>query len=223
MDRAVEGAGSTILAGRAVSADPGEASAAAAGFLEGLNAFGVAGCLKHFPGLGRAAVDSHLVLPRIAEDAGELENDLGPFRSLAPRVPAVMVSHGAIGSARRPATLDRSVATGLLRGVVGFSGVAVSDDLEMGALAEFGAIADRAVLAFDAGCDLLCVGKDTAALPDAAEAIERGAPASRRREAEGRIGAFRESLRDLARRRRSSPRPVPVIAEAFREASARLS
>ena len=223
VDRAVEGAGSTILAGRAASADPGEASAAAAGFLEGLNAFGVAGCLKHFPGLGRAAVDSHLVLPRIADDPDELEKDLAPFRSLAPRVPAVMVSHAAVGSERRPATLDRNIATGLLRHVVGFSGVAVSDDLEMGALAEFGTIAERAARAFEAGCDLLCVGKDTAALPAAAEGIEREAPASRREEAEGRIGAFREGLRDLAGRRRSLARPVPVIAEAFREASARIS
>jgi beta-N-acetylhexosaminidase len=187
-----------------------------------LNAFGVAGCLKHFPGLGRAAVDSHLVLPRIADDAEELEKDLAPFRALASRVPAVMVSHAAIGSERRPATLDPTVATGLLRHGVGFSGVAVSDDLEMGALADFGGIAERAALAFEAGCDLLCVGKETAALPDAAEAIERGAAASRRAEAEGRIDAFRQGLRDLARRRRS-PRAVQVIAEDFREASARLS
>ena len=220
VDRAIEGAGSAILAGRAASADPGETIAAAAAFLEGLDAFGVAGCLKHFPGLGRAAVDSHLVLPRIADDPEELEKDLAPFRSLAGRAPAVMVSHAAMGHGSRPATLDAAMATDLLRRDVGFEGLAISDDLEMGALAEFGAIPDRALLAFDAGCDLLCVGKDTAALPEAAEAIERGSTASRRDEGRRRIGVFRETLRRLGAARRSRPRAIAAIAEAFREASA---
>jgi beta-N-acetylhexosaminidase len=115
------------------------------------------------------------------------------------------------------------MATGLLRRDVGFEGIAISDDLEMGALGEFGGIAERAFLAFEAGCDLLCVGKDTAALPEAAEAIERGARASRRDEAEGRLGEFQESLRRLGASRRSTPRAVAAIAEAFREASARFS
>ena len=155
-------------------------------------------------------MDSHLVLPRIADGPEELEKDLAPFRSLAGRVPAVMVSHAATGSGSRPATLDPETATGLLRRDVGFEGIAISDDLEMGALAEFGGIAERAFLAFEAGCDLLCVGKDTAALPEAAEAIERGARASRRDEAEGRLGEFRETLRrpepPVARRRARSRR-----------------
>jgi beta-N-acetylhexosaminidase len=223
VDRSIEGAGSTILAGRAASADPGESAAAAAAFLEGLSAFGVAGCLKHFPGLGRAAVDSHLVLPRIADDPEELDGDLAPFRSLAGRAPAVMISHAAIGNGSRPASLDSEMATGLLRSDVGFEGVAISDDLEMGALAEFGSIAERAFLAFEAGCDLLCVGKDTAALPEAAEAIERGARAFRRDEAGNRMGVFRETLRRLGGTRRSSARAITEIAEAFREAAARWS
>jgi beta-N-acetylhexosaminidase len=221
VDRAVDGAGRPVLAGRAASPDSGDVADAAAAFLEGLHAFGVAGCLKHFPGLGRAAVDSHLVLPRIGEDPEELEKDLAPFRALAARVPAVMVSHAASGSAGRPATLDRNVATGLLRRGVGFSGVAVSDDLEMGALADFGTLPERAALAFEAGCDLLCFGKETAALPGAAEAIERGLPAARLEEAGGRIGEFREALRRLGENRRSRPRTVAAIAEAFRDASAR--
>jgi beta-N-acetylhexosaminidase len=134
-----------------------------------------------------------------------------------------MISHAAMGGSRFPATLDRDIATGLLRGGAGFAGLAISDDLEMGALAEFGSVSERAAAAFEAGCDLLCVGKDTAALPVSAEAIERGATASRRREAERRVGEFRETVVRLGARRRSAPRAVAAIGEAFRQACARLA
>jgi beta-N-acetylhexosaminidase len=223
VDRGVEGAGAKILAGRAASSEPAEVVEAAAAFLAGLSEFGVAGCLKHFPGLGRAAVDSHLDLPRIGDDPAALEMDLAPFRALAGRAPAVMISHAAMGGGRRPATLDRNVATELLRDGAGFAGVAISDDLEMGALVEFGGVPERAAAAFEAGCDLLCVGKDTAALPVSAEAIERGAPASRREEAERRIGVFRRALGRLGARRKSAPRAVAAIEAAFREACAHLA
>jgi len=196
---------------------------AAAAFLEGLSEFGVAGCLKHSPGLGRAAVDSHLDLPRIVEDPLALEKDLLPFRLLAGRAPAVMISHAATGGTRLPATLDRAVAADLLRRGAGFSGLAISDDLEMGALAEFGSVPERSAAAFEAGCDLLCIGKETAALPAAAEAIERGASGSRRREAERRLGGFRQALGRIGAGRRATPRVAAAIAEAFREACARLA
>lgn len=222
VDRRVEGAGARILGGRAASSEPARVAEAAAAFLAGLADFGVAGCLKHFPGLGRAAVDSHLDLPRIGHDPAALEKDLAPFRALADRAPAVMISHAAMSADRRPATLDRGVATELLRGSAGFAGVAISDDLEMGALEEFGSVSERAAAAFEAGCDLLCVGKDTAALPVSAEAIERTARAPRREEAERRIGAFRDGLVRLGSRR-ESPRDVAAIGEAFRESCARLA
>jgi len=183
----------------------------------------VAGCLKHFPGLGRAAVDSHLDLPRIGDDPAALESDLVPFRSLGGRAPAIMVSHAAMGEARLPATLDRNVATGLLRGAAGFAGLAISDDLEMGALSAFGTLSERAAAAFEAGCDLLCVGKDTAALPASAEAIERRATPSRREEAERRVEELREALGRLGAGRRSAPRAVAAIGEAFRQACERLA
>lgn len=222
VDRAVEGAGRRILAGRAAAGETDGIVAAAGAFLDGLSEFGVAGCLKHFPGLGRAAVDSHLVLPRIDDDAAALDEDLAPFRALAGRAPAVMVSHAAIAGASLPASLDRPIATGMLRDRVGFGGIAVSDDLEMGALAEFGSVPERAASAFDAGCDLLCVGKDTAALPEAAEAVGRRASAERRAEAGHRIAKFRMVLRRLQSNRRTSPRAARAIAESFREASALL-
>ena len=222
VDRTVEGAGRTILKERAAFEEGPPIVEAAEAFLEELAAFGVAGCLKHFPGLGRATADSHRVLPGLAGGKGALEPDLVPFRALAPRVPAVMVSHAAVSPSPRPATLDRAIATDLLRGDVGFAGMAVSDDLEMGALAEFGGIPERAAQAFAAGCDLLCVGKDTAALPGAAEAVAGGASPARREEAARRIAAFRAELERLGRDRRLAPRPIAEIAAAFRRAADRL-
>ena len=218
----MEGAGRTVLRGRAAFEDGRESASAARGFLDALAAFGVAGCLKHFPGLGRAAVDSHLVLPRIPEGREGLEADLAPFRALAESAPAVMVSHAAVGGSNVPATLDSGIATDLLRRDVGFEGVAVSDDLEMGALADFGGVPERAAAAFEAGCDLLCIGKETAALPEAAAAVEARASAERLDEASRRLGVFRGVLRDLRRQRRLVPRPVPEIAAAFRRATERL-
>jgi beta-N-acetylhexosaminidase len=222
VDRAVEGAGKTVLRGRA----PGESGEAAADsgreFLDALAAFGVAGCLKHFPGLGRAAVDSHVVLPRIAGDRLTLEEDLVPFRALAGRAPAVMVSHAAVGDSALPATLDPAIATDLLRGGAGFGGLSISDDLEMGALAGFGSLPERAAAAFAAGCDFLCIGKETAALPDAAAAVGLGSRSERLDQAGRRAEAFREEIARLRRERRLTARPVAEIAAAFRRAAERL-
>jgi beta-glucosidase-like glycosyl hydrolase len=92
----------------------------------------------------------------------------------------------------------------------------------MGALGGFGGIPDRAAAAFSAGCDLLCVGKGTAALPDAAAALEARASAERLDEASRRLDAFRAVLRRLRRERRLAPRPVGEIAAAFRRATERL-
>lgn len=222
VDRAVEGAGRTILAGRAPAEDGRAAAAAAGAFLDALAAFGVAGCLKHFPGLGRAAVDSHRVLPRIGAEAGGLEDDLVPFRLLAARAPACMVSHAAVGGSALPATLDRAVAHDLLRGGAGFAGVAISDDLEMGALSAFGGLPERSAAAFAAGCDLLCIGSVAAALPDAAAAVEERSSPERRAEARRRVARFRTESARLRRERRLFPRPVSEIAEAFRRATERL-
>jgi len=222
VDRAVEGAGKSILSRRAAFEDGAPVAAAARDFLRALAAFGVAGCLKHFPGLGRAEVDSHRSLPRVSAGA-DLAADLSPFAALAPAAPAVMISHAAIGSSPLPATLDRAIAHDLLRGEVRFEGAAISDDLEMGALAEFGGIPERAAAAFGAGCDLLCVGKETTALPEATAAIEERASAERRMEAARRVSSFRGELARLRRERRLFPRGLPEIAAAFRRASDRLA
>ena len=216
VDRAVEGAGRRILGERAAAEDEREVVRAAEEFLGGLGELGVAGCLKHFPGLGRAEVDSHRVLPHMPEDPAGEERDLTPFRALAGMVPAIMVSHAA-GDRGLPGTLDADIATRLLRENAGFSGLAISDDLEMGALAAYGDLPERAAAAFEAGCDLLCVGKAIDALPPAAERVSRRATAGRVREARSRLDAFRSSLSTIRESALRPPRPVDEIAAAFRQ------
>jgi beta-N-acetylhexosaminidase len=211
VDRAVEGAGREILGERCASEDPNRVAAAAGAFLDGLETWGVAGCLKHFPGLGRAAVDSHRELPAVPEDAEEARLDLAPFVALAPRAFAVMVSHAATSAAGLPASLDPAVVGGLLRGRVGFEGLAISDDLEMGALSAFGPPPERAARAFAAGCDLLCIGRELSALPAAARLIARGSGPARLEEAARRHARFRERLRALRRETRAIPRQIAEI------------
>jgi beta-N-acetylhexosaminidase len=137
----------------------------AGSFLDGLQQAGVAGCLKHFPGLGDTDVDSHKVLPRITRDLRRLEEeDLLPYRLLGARAAAVMVGHGHYAALDPqpglPATLSTTIVEGLLRQRLGFRGVVVSDDLEMGAVAPLDDDGRAAVAAVAAGCDLILYCSD---------------------------------------------------------------
>jgi beta-N-acetylhexosaminidase len=154
---------------RSFGTDPDRVTLLAGAFLEGLQDGGVAGCLKHFPGLGPTSVDSHERLPTAARNRKELdESDLVPYRRLASRAAAVMVGHGHYPALDPepglPATLSSPVVTGLLRGEIGFGGLVVTDDLEMGAVASLDADGDAAVRAVAAGCDLVlyCAGLERA-------------------------------------------------------------
>jgi beta-N-acetylhexosaminidase len=145
---------------RSFANDPVRVVTHAGAFLEGLQGAGVAGTLKHFPGLGATSVDSHETLPTAHADREELERrHLVPFERLAPFAAAVMVGHAhypALDEAPgRPASLSMPIVSGLLRGSVGFRGLVVSDDLEMGAVAPLDVQGAAAVRALEAGCDLL--------------------------------------------------------------------
>jgi len=132
----------------------------AGAFLEALQDTGVAGCIKHFPGLGSTDVDSHQTLPASARSRAELEaSEIVPFARLASRAASVMVGHGHYPgldpTVDLPATLSYPIVSELLRGRLGFRGLIVSDDLEMGAVAPLDRDGDAAVRAMEAGCDLL--------------------------------------------------------------------
>lgn len=206
VDRLLPGASQRVLGDRCVSADPDEVARAALEFLEGLHAYGVGGCVKHFPGLGRADLDTHERLPRIPDDRGEQKRDLAPFEDTMERAGAVMVSHAA-GPEGLPASLSREKAQVLLREQLGFSGAAFSDDLEMGALAAFGDLPRLCATSALAGCDLLLVCSRMEEFPRCVEAVARQVPLPRRDQASARLDAYARrigTIRDEAKRDRGS-------------------
>jgi len=201
VDRLLPGASERILAERAASSDPTVIARAANDFLLGLTESGVGGCAKHFPGLGRANLDTHKELPRIPADPREEELDLAPFIATMETAGAVMISHAA-GPDGVPASLSRDTAHQLLRLRLGFTGAAFSDDLEMGALAAFGDLPERCVAAAQAGCDLLFVCSQIDEYKDCVAAVESGVSEERREEAHKRLaryGSHLERIRTGAR------------------------
>ncbi len=133
---------------------PDVVSACCAAFLEGIEAAGLAGCLKHFPGLGGSRVDSHESLPAIDGDAAAREPHLVPYDRLAERAPYVMVAHAdyAWCGTGVPSSLEPMVYRMLEE--TGFRGSSVTDDLSMGAVSGFGDLGDRVVRSLDAGADI---------------------------------------------------------------------
>ena len=200
VDRGLPDAGALVLGERCADADPERIERTARDFLEGLHANGIGGCLKHFPGLGRARLDTHKSLPRLEPDSEEERLDLAPFAGLMDAAGAIMISHAAQADGV-PASLSRDAATNLLRRRLGFQGAAFSDDLEMGALAAFGDLPARAAGASLAGCDLLLVCKQIEAYPDCVAAVGQKVPPRRRAEAARRLQLYSrqlQMLRDLA-------------------------
>jgi beta-glucosidase len=187
---------------RAWGEDPGCAGALAAAFLRGLQATGVLGCAKHFPGHGDTTSDSHLELPLLPHSRERLEQvELPPFRqAIAAGVEAVMTGHLTLPALdpERPATLSRTVLHQLLREQLGFDGLVVTDALVMEAIAgQYGA-GEAAVLALEAGADLVLMPADARqAIAAIRQAVHTGrlslaqleASASRRQRALSRCGA----------------------------------
>ncbi|MGW8380106.1 glycoside hydrolase family 3 protein [Streptomyces sp. ODS28] len=152
---------------RSFGADPELVARHTVAYVEGLQDAGVAACVKHFPGHGDTAEDSHLALPRVDADLGTLHaRELVPFRAaIAAGSKCVMSAHILLPAldAERPATLSAAALTGLLRaprdrGGLGHQGLIVTDALEMKAIADTHGIERGAVLAIAAGADALCVG-----------------------------------------------------------------
>jgi len=144
---------------RTFSGDAETVAELAGAFMRGLHAAGTASCLKHFPGIGLGSADSHYSTTVIDSSEEELlARDLIPFARLMDEAGAVMVGHGTYPKIdpNTPGTLSRRITTELLRGRLGFNGLAVSDDMEMHAVADLGAyemLADRAIVA---GNDVIC-------------------------------------------------------------------
>ncbi len=179
---------------------PAEVIPRAQGFLRGLHTGGAGGCLKHFPGLGAAGEDTHFQMSAVYLPVEELVPDLEPFTALARLAGAVMVGHAlypAYDSSMRPATLSPTILGGLLRGRLGFDGLAFSDDMEMKALDAWGELPERCETAFAAGCDVLLVCHTLEALPEIVERIAHPTLAPRVAEANRRLDTYRQRLLTL--------------------------
>jgi beta-N-acetylhexosaminidase len=131
--------------------------------IKGLQSTGVMACAKHFPGKGEAKKDSHLTLPTIPFSAERLRSfELFPFKkAIENNVSAVMTSHVFFPAFEKtpnlPITLSKAVLTDLLRRELGFKGLLITDDLEMGAITESYGIAQAALKSFLAGADQLLI------------------------------------------------------------------
>jgi beta-N-acetylhexosaminidase len=149
------------LRGRCYGKTVGQVIRFASAFNEALLESGVLTCGKHFPGYAAASLDPHHDLPRIDRTRAELlGTELAIFRHFAGKVPSIMVGHAwypAFDHERVPASLSRRVVTDLLKTELGFSGLAVTDDLDMGAIVNEYALRETISRAIQAGNDLAVI------------------------------------------------------------------
>jgi beta-N-acetylhexosaminidase len=190
---------SEIIGDRAFHARPAAVGELAASYMRGMRDAGMAATAKHFPGHGAVIADSHLALPVDRRALEDLEPDLAPYRQLiANGLPAVMVAHVLFPAIDGlPASLSPQWIRTVLRGELGFQGVVFTDDLSMAGAAAFGDIVARAERALAAGCDVLPVCNDRAAVISVLDRLHaEPEPASRLRlvRLRGRDGLQRREL-----------------------------
>jgi beta-N-acetylhexosaminidase len=213
-------AGFISYQGRALSGDHERAAALAKVFNEGLKAWCVSGCAKHFPGLGAIPVDTHESLPVLELDRPSLQPHLDVFSSLSQDVPAVMVGHvvvPSLGDNENPASLSTSVieAASELPG----SPVILTDDLEMGAIGGLGTLPELVIRAFKARNHGAIVSRSFPQLEEIADTLRSEAARddglrARLREATARVGTLR---RDLGLCSASLPAPDETTVEQLWE------
>lgn len=200
LDLAFE-ASRNVMSSRAVSANPKHVAAYGREFLSGLRAARVFGCGKHFPGLGEGRLDSHHELPVIEKSMKRFwEEDLIPYRMLAKQLPMAMVSHAAypqVTKTNMPASLSKVWITDVLRKRIGYRGLIVSDDLEMGGVLSAAPVGQAAVEFVRAGGDLCLVCHREDNVLQAYEALVQTAErdkkfAKRLAESKRRVFAFKK-------------------------------
>jgi beta-N-acetylhexosaminidase len=215
-------ADSPAIGTRSFGAETGLVSRHTAAAVAGLQDAGVAACTKHFPGHGRTGTDTHEAIATIEGGLTDLRLvDLPPFEAaIRAGTVAIMPSHLRVPelTGDLPASVSAAALTGLLRGELGFTGVIVSDALEMRATRDLFGIPRAAVLAVAAGTDLLCLGRegsedDYLAVREAlVAAVRDGAlDGERLEEAADRVARLRGGL---ARTRSAAPTAVGVSSDS---------
>lgn len=218
-----------IIGTRSFGADPHLVATHTAAAVLGLQSAGVAACAKHFPGHGATLADSHRELPTVDIDPALLRNrELPPFvAAIEAGTKSIMTAHIRVPALTgdAPATFSRTVLTDLLRTELGFTGVVVTDALEMlGAARYAGGIPAGAVLALNAGADLLCIGADVdldltlACAAEIVAAVQDGRlPSGRLEEAAARVAELSAWTRTPDRRDEAEPGiGYPAAVDAVR-------
>ncbi len=212
-------ASKTVMSSRAVSADPKQAVLYAREFLNGLRAANVVGSAKHFPGLGEANLDTHQELPSINKSWKKIwAEDLYPYRTLRRELPMVLIGHAnypAITLDQSPASLSKKWITDVLRKKIGYRGLVVSDDLEMGGVLKAAPIEQAAVEHIRAGGDLCLICHIEEYVTRSYEALIKEAESNRKfaqrvSDSAARVMAFKKKSSALKRR---PPAPTPAKQE----------
>lgn len=212
----------SVLGSRTVSADPKETVVYAREFLRGLKDAGVLGCGKHFPGLGEANLDTHQELPTIKKSWARLrKEDLHPYFALHRQMPFIMVAHAAypeVTGDTTPATLSKKWLSGILRRRIGYRGLIISDDLEMGGVQNVAPIEEAAVQTIEAGADIFLVCHNEEYVWRSYEAVLSRAERDRRfarrvAESAARVLSFKKRAKEL---KRHAPQPTQDTVDRLR-------
>ncbi len=208
----------SVMSSRAFSTDPKAVILYAREFLAGLQSAGVIGAGKHFPGLGEGNLDSHHDLPIIEKPFQRLwEEDLVPYRVMKRDLPMVLVNHAnypTVTRDRLPASLSKKWIVDVLRRRIGYRGLIVSDDLEMGGVLKAAPVDKAAIEFIRAGGDLCLICHERAGIERAFETMvresERDSRFRRRvRESAKRVAASKKKSASL-KRRTTAPSPEKI-------------
>jgi len=213
----------SVLTSRTVSANPEETITYVRELLLGLKDCHVLGCGKHFPGLGEANLDSHHDMPVIDKSWKKLwDEDLVPYRLLRAQIPFVMVAHAAypqVTKDKAPASLSKKWMTDILRKKIGYRGLIISDDLEMGGVLSAAPIEVASVETIRAGADIFLICHNDEFVNRSFEAVLREAERDRRfreivQKAAKRILAFKKRSPEL--KRKMAPLPTQNVIDKLR-------
>lgn len=193
---------SEIIGDRSFGRSPDTVAALGTAYMLGMRDAGMAAVAKHFPGHGAVVADSHVALPVDRRELADMDEDIRPYRLLIQNnLPGIMAAHvGYPAVDPLPASLSRRWITNILRSDMDFHGCVFADDLSMAGAVAFGDILERARLAYSAGCDVLPICNDRAAVSTVLDHFKPDvtAPASQAR---------------MVRMRARGERPVGLAAE----------
>lgn len=230
VDLAVHEEADNALKNRYFGARPSEVIRLAGAYLEGLQNSNIIGCGKHFPGLGDSVVDSHKSLPVVERSEQQLmAEDIQIYRDLIVKLNSqlqvIMVAHafypafeGGANKSRTPASLSSRIVTDLLRTKLDFQGMAISDDMEMGAITESISFSEAMVAAVEAGEDMMLICQTPARIEEGAEALIQAIK-------DGRISPRRmeNSINRIARIKSMACSPITYTIEHFSRVCDRIT